>query len=141
MFAGKSNKMGLLAKKGGAADVTPDYPYGGTDAFNSGQASACFSSDATTSEQIISGINTTITLKLELSGNYTSAKYYLNNNPTSFYNLDTIQISNNDSIYFVVYIPARNNYAYLTIKNQSDGNTVIGHFTFVWLGPSCIYND
>jgi hypothetical protein len=118
MFSGIASKKGLLAKKGAAADVTPN-------ALNWTAAS-----DLTSTTQTITGINTSITLRINNSSSYSGVGYfsvYINN--VGYNMAESIQndgffdfvVSNNDVIYFDT---ASSTFSF-DIINLSDGNALL----------------
>jgi len=141
MFGGMANKIGVLAKKatgGGGGDVTPNAVNWGDIIYNG------MSGNFGYTERQITGINTTITLKMEsdtvdgvyvfvsntagaiVNGDDTSPSdpgafgmTYLNPN-------DTFTVSNNQ---YVTFGNSGQNYSsIITIRNQSDGNAQLDTF-------------
>lgn len=128
MICGMGSKTGLLAKKGGAADVTPD-PVTWGSIF-----SPTF--EATSSTRTITGINTTIILQINISNNRScssgSPAYSYSKNSSNFVtilNNGTINIVNNDTLQFRFINCRINQSATFTITNNSDGNSVLDIFT------------
>ena len=128
MFCGIANKIAILSKKGGAADVTPDsvdWP----NAFSSG-------SNVTSSTETITGINTTIVLQINISLSascfFGSPVFQYSKNGSSFLNIasgNTINIQNNDTLSFYFGSCRIGQVATVTVINNSDGNTVLDTFT------------
>jgi len=127
MFGGRSSKIVVNAKKGSAADVTPDavnWP-------NLGSNSSLVSSIT----QTITGINTTITLMINYANNSTNNPcdtyvYLYSKNGgtfTSFTSGSTVSISNNDTLRF--QLSGREGGGQLTVINTTDNNAIIDTLT------------
>lgn len=118
MFGGLASKKGLLAKKGGAADVTPN-------AVNWTQVTLL---ESTT--QTITGISSSITLRLNLYG-YSFGSWYVYINDVGYSMTGDLEndgyydfeASNNDVIYFTTSSSQLSRT--FDIINLSDGNALL----------------
>lgn len=123
MLSGMASMIVIRAKKGGAADVTPNA-VNWTDATEVGLAR--------TNTQTISGINTAITLTITYTGTGRRALYYSLNGG---FDLDitvqpaSISVSNGDTLNFAMegYRPPQT--STITVKNASDGDATLDTFT------------
>ena len=118
MICGMGSKTGLLAKKGGAADVTPDavdWPNI-TDVGPS----------VTTATRTITGINTTITLQLDRTSTSGPVAYSLNGGSfVNFTSGTTISVSNNDTLAFRSTRVLSVQRVTITVKNNSDNSKIL----------------
>jgi hypothetical protein len=115
-------KIGMLAKKGAAADVTPN-------ALNWTAAA-----DGVSTTQTITGINTSITLRLNNSS-IQQGSFYVYINDVGYNMIDSLSeggqffdfvVSNNDVIYFTT---TSGQTFSSDVINVSDGNTLLDTFT------------
>lgn len=126
MFGGMANKLSMLRRKSVASDVTPNtVDFGDPDSEN----------PITSNLVTFTGINTTITIRVELAYNdgYTSLSFKKNNGvPQDRTNLEpfTISVSPNDTIQFFVQIDNPGASMGLNIYNQSDGDALLDNPTF-----------
>lgn len=124
MICGMGSKIGLLAKKGGSADVTPD-PVDWPNITAVGTS-------VTTVTRTITGINTTITLQLDRSATSGPVAYSLNSGPfVNFTSGTTISVSNNDTLAFRSTKVTSAQIVTITVKNNSDNSTILDTVTML----------
>ena len=143
-----ANKIGMLAKKGSASDVTPDT-IDWTDLYYSELIG-----DVPFTEKQITGINQTITLKVSVPANINF--YYAVNAPinidydrfeygdlegrtslngpevfglSQIYNNDTFTVNNNDWVVFSVTGSGTSVLDTVTVTNVSDNDATLDTFT------------
>ena len=146
MLQGLAKSICVNAKKGSAADVTPNAVNWGNVSYDNDIGEYVYAN------QQITGISTTITLKVEIvNGAGASLYYYVSNfaddphpgggaitSPSGFgMNLiahnGTFTVSNNQYVTFGVQTGC-NQDPVVTVKNQSDSNATLDTFLMVHYG-------
>lgn len=148
-----SFKPGILSSNriraaGGGADVTPNAVNWANIGYNADTGNFTYS------EKQITGINTTITLKVQIPAQYTGfGVYYLVSNTsgdivsgdgessaepaivaTQVLNNGTFTVSNNQYVTFGAYTSCFNVGLSITVINQSDSNTTLDTLPFYYGG-------
>lgn len=121
MFGGRSSKIVVNAKKGVAADVSCSTNF----AYSSSPAR---SSTASSTVKTVAGINTTITLRVDVISNTSGGTiFYVKNggSDTSIVNGGTFTVVNGDTLLFR-YTSIEGSFATFNVINQSDSNTNLG---------------
>lgn len=124
MFGGISYKLSILRKKTvSSGDVTPNA----VDWFDQ-----FFSPlPITTNSQTITGIDTTITLRIDVTSDDGMNLQYSKNSGanTNISNGGTISMSNNDTLLFNVNSGPAGGTIVFDVVNQSDSNTILDTIT------------
>ncbi len=148
MYGGIASKIGTLAKKGSAVDVTPAAVNWANLSYDNDSGLYGYS------EKQITGINGTITLKVELNNSFGFTLYYFvsssagakvsgdatsSTSPTGFSmnsiaNNGTFTVTNNQYVTFGATISCFIMDPVVTVKNQSDSNTTLDTFTLSYSG-------
>lgn len=124
MFGGIGYKIGILAKKGPGADVTPD-PLNNQSVFS--ETTNTVQSDA----QTITGINTAITLYIDYFYDVPGSIFYIKNGISTLITDSargdnfTISISNNDTLAFRIEGGSSIGTVNFDIYNLSDNNNYL----------------
>ena len=142
-----SFKHGIIASSrprvvagGGGSDVTPNAVNWGTISYDNDTA------EYTYAEQQITGINQTITLKVQYTSPGSTVYYYVSNTSgdivggapflngmSSIANNGTFTVSNNQYVTFGVDAVC-GAFATVTVLNQSDGDVTLDTMTIQFLG-------
>ena len=148
MYGGKASKIGTLAKKGSAVDVTPAAVNWADVYYDNEMIVWCYS------EKQITGINQTITLQVQIANGIGTTLYYFvsssagakvsgdatsSTSPTGFSmnsiaNNGTFTVTNNQYVTFGATISCFIMNPVVTVKNQSDSNTTLDTFTLSYSG-------
>jgi hypothetical protein len=108
---------------------------GGSDVSCTTDFTESISSDAPpfqTATKTIAGINTTITLRLNITTtSATELQYYYKNggSEVQFFDDDTLTVVNGDTLYFEVDLTVGGDLIEFQVINQSDSNAVLGTIT------------
>jgi len=107
------SKIAMFSKKGGAADVTCDTDFNETI------------STAASTTRTITGINTDITLRIEIQGLVSGSISYIKNyaTPVTITHNITFTVQNGDTVSFYKNV---NSYAAIRIYNDDDIHPVLG---------------
>lgn len=90
-----------------------------------------------TETKTIAGINTTITLRLNITTTSSSeTQYYYKNggSAVNFSDEDTLTVVNGDTLYFSADLDAGGDFLEFQVINQSDSNTVLGTISMERVG-------
>lgn len=148
MLQGLAKSICVSAKKGSAADVTPNAVDWAALSFDNESGLYGYS------EKQITGINQTITLQVQLNNTYGFTLYYFVSSsasakvtgdatsatsPSGFSmnsiaNNGTFTVTNNQYVTFGATISCFINSPVATIKNQSDSNATLDTFAFSFSG-------
>lgn len=85
-----------------------------------------------TTTKTISGINTTITLRLNITtSSLSEVQYYYKNGGSAvdFYDETTLTVVNGDTLYFSADMDVQGDFLEFQVINQSDSNAVLGTIT------------
>jgi hypothetical protein len=121
MYGGIASKIGTLAKKGSAVDVSCTTDF--TESISGSGP------PFQTSTKTIAGINTTITLRLNITTtSQGEVQYYYKNggSAVNFSDEDTLTVVNGDTLYFGADLFVGGDFLEFQVINQSDSNTVLG---------------
>jgi len=132
MFAGISNKIVLLAKKGGAADVTPDALSYVTPKFTqtANNVELYFGT--------FTGINVPINILIYGDGDYDEFSYSINNGTAieiyGYPPSTSITINNGDSLTtYWTFLGSGPNTFVVTLYNQSDNNALLAEAVYQFI--------
>lgn len=124
MFGGMSYKLSILRKKTvSSGDVTPNAVEWFDQIFSP--------LPITTNSQTITGIDTTITLRIDVTSDDGMNLQYSKNSGanTNISNGGTISMSNNDTLLFNVNSGPAGGTIVFDVVNQSDSNTILDTIT------------
>lgn len=130
MFSTNLNKISIFKQKG-VYDVTPD-PIDWTEG-------SYIDDVAYTTQETITGINTTINLTIEYYDDVIENSIFrfkqnnqawstISTNPPASATTTTITVANNDTLQFSYSTLAATGILNVTVKNASDGNTTLDTF-------------